>query len=180
MKAILRLHLTVSLTLALATIASTQAPEPGPTARGGQGPLPGGRGGRFGGIPPRDNAQAQTGTAKITGHVVSAESGLPIRRAQISVNSRDTGFARTVATDSEGRYELSAVPAGRYRLFVNKAGYVPLEYGQSRPFEAGKPIDMTAGEVLEKVDFSLPRGSAITGRITDEFGIRSPMCKSRR
>ncbi|MEO5742278.1 MAG: carboxypeptidase-like regulatory domain-containing protein, partial [Vicinamibacterales bacterium] len=70
----------------------------------------------------------------------------------------------------EGRYELPSLPAGRYRLFVSKAGFVALEYGQARPFEAGKPIDITAGQVLEKIDFSLPRGSAITGRITDEFG----------
>ena len=32
------------------------------------------------------------------------------------------------------------------------------------------PIDITDGQVLDKIDFSLPRGSAITGRITDEFG----------
>ncbi len=36
--------------------------------------------------------------------------------------------------------------------------------------KAGKPLDITEGQALEKIDFSLPRGSAITGRITDEFG----------
>jgi protocatechuate 3,4-dioxygenase beta subunit len=121
-------------------------------------------------MPPRDNAQAPTGTAKISGRVVAADTGSPIRRAQINVNSRDARFGRSVTTDSEGRYELAALPAGRYRLFVDKAGYVALEYGQARPFEAGKPLDIAAGQVLEKIDFSLPRGSAITGRITDEFG----------
>ena len=58
----------------------------------------------------------------------------------------------------------------RYRLYVSKAGYVSLEYGQARPFEAGKPLDIASGQTLEKIDFSLPRGSVITGRITDEFG----------
>lgn len=42
--------------------------------------------------------------------------------------------------------------------------------GQARPFEAGKPLDLADGQLLEKIDFSLPRGSVITGRITDEFG----------
>ena len=158
------------LLIAVATTAAAQPQGPGPGGRGGQGPLPGGRGGRFGGIPPRDNAQAPTGTAKISGRVIAADTGTPIRRAQININSRDAQFNRSVTTDSEGRYELAALPAGRYRLFVNKAGYVALEYGQARPFEAGKPLDITAGQVLEKIDFSLPRGSAITGRITDEFG----------
>ena len=142
---------------------------PGPAGRG-QGPLPGGRGGRFGGVPPRDNAAAPTGTARISGRVFAGDTGSPIRRAQINVSSRDAQFNRSVTTDSEGRYELSSLPAGRYRMYVDKAGYVPLEYGQARPFEAGKPLDIAEGQALEKIDFSLPRGSAITGRITDEFG----------
>ncbi len=154
---------------AVAATAGAQEPGSGPAGRGGQGPLPGGRGGRLG-MPPRDNAQAPTGTAKISGRVVAADTGTPIRRAQISIDSRDAQVNRSVATDSEGRYELVTLPAGRYRLFVNKAGFVALEYGQARPFEAGKPLDIIAGQALEKVDFSLPRGSAITGRITDEFG----------
>jgi hypothetical protein len=121
-------------------------------------------------MPPRDNVEAPTGTGKISGRVVAADTGTPIRRAQININSRDAQFNRSVTTDSEGRYEFAGLPEGRYRLFVNKAGYVALEYGQARPFEAGKPLDITTAQVLEKIDFSLPRGSAITGRITDEFG----------
>jgi hypothetical protein len=168
MNVISRVCAVVILVFALVAAANAQAPVPGPGGRGLQGP--GGRGGRFGGLPPRDNAPPPTGTAKITGRVMSAETGSPVRRAQININSRDAGFGRAVATDSEGRYELAGLPAGRYRLFVNKAGFVPLEYGQARPFETGKPLDITAGQLLEKIDFSLPRGSAITGRITDEFG----------
>ena len=160
--------LAAFLAVALGAVAAAQDQGPGPGGRG-QGPFPGGRGGRIG-MPPRDNAQAPTGTAKISGRVIAADTGSPIRRAQININSRDAQFNRSMTTDSEGRYELAALPAGRYRLFVDKAGYVALEYGQARPFEAGKPLDITDGQVLEKIDFSLPRGSAITGRITDEFG----------
>ncbi len=162
--------LAALLVVALSTTAAAQEPGPGPAGRGGAGPFPGGRGGRFGGIPPRDNAPTPTGTARISGRVVAADTGTAIRRAQININSRDAQFNRNVTTDAEGRYELATLPAGRYRLFVSKAGFVALEYGQARPFEVGKPIDITAGQLLEKVDFSLPRGSAITGRITDEFG----------
>jgi hypothetical protein len=172
MNTVLRFAAAAVLLLTLTTAADAQAPGPGRGGRGGQGPLPGGPGGRgrLGGIPPRDNAEMPKGTAKISGRVIAADTGTAIRRAQININSRDANFNRVVATDSDGRYELTALPAGRYRLFVNKAGFVALEYGQARPFEAGKPLDMTAGQVLEKVDFSLPRGSAITGRVTDEYG----------
>ena len=170
MNTMLRLLSVALLVAAVATSAFAQQPGPGPAGRGGQGPLPGGRGGRFGGMPPRDNLQAPTGTARISGRVVAADTGSPIRRAQINVNAREAQFNRSVTTDSDGRYEFASLPAGRYRLFVDKAGYVALEYGQARPFEAGKPLDIADGQALEKIDFSLPRGSAITGRITDEFG----------
>ena len=153
--------------LILAVTTSVYAQGPGPFGRGGQMPLPGGR---FGGMPPRDDAQPATGTAKIMGRVVSAETGAPIRRANIRITSPDARINRDVATDGDGHFEFLTLPAGRYRLYVAKAGYVSLEYGQARPFEAGKPLDMAEGQLLERIDFSLPRGSAITGRITDEFG----------
>ena len=170
MNMLLRTLAAALLAVVLSLPAAAHAQAPGPAGRGGQAPFPGGRGGRFGGVPPRDNATAPTGTARISGRVIAADTGSPIRRAQINVSSRDAQFNRSVTTDSEGRYELASLPAGRYRLYVDKAGYVPLEYGQARPFEAGKPLDIAEGQALEKIDFSLPRGSAITGRITDEFG----------
>lgn len=157
--------LTITLIVAAATSAFAQ--EPGPLGRGGQPPFPGGR---LGGLPPRDNLPPARGTAKITGRVVSAETGAPIRRAQIRIAAPDARANRDVTTDSDGRFELLTLPAGRYRLYVSKAGYVSLEYGQARPFESGKPLDIAEGQYLEKIDFSLPRGSAITGRVTDEFG----------
>jgi len=160
----LRLLLTALVVLAIVDGAHTQEPEP--PGRGGRPPFPGGR---FGG-PNRDNARPPVGTAKITGRVVSAETSSPIRRAQVRVTSRDAGVNRDVTTDSDGRFEIFSLPAARYRLYVSKAGYVALEYGQARPFEAGKPLDIADGQSLEKIDFSLPRGSVIAGRISDEFG----------
>jgi hypothetical protein len=154
------------LMIVLAIPVDAQEPGPGPLGRGGQVPLPG----RFGGMPPRDSTPPARGTAKITGRVVAAESGSPIRRAQVRVTSAEARTNRFVTTDNEGRYEVTELPAARYRLQVNKAGYVSLEYGQARPFESGKPLDLADGQVLDKIDFSLPRGSVIAGRITDEFG----------
>jgi hypothetical protein len=133
----------------------------------GQGPFPGGR---LGGPPPRDAAPEPTGTARVLGRVVSTEGGTPIRRAQVRLNSRDARVNRETTTDNDGRFEIGGLPAARYRLYVSKAGYVTLEYGQARPFETGRPIDLSAGESLEKIDFSLPRGAVVAGRITDEQG----------
>jgi protocatechuate 3,4-dioxygenase beta subunit len=52
-----------------------------------------------------------------------------------------------------------------------------LRYGQKRPFEAGAPIEIADAQLMERADFSLPKGAAITGRIFDEFG--DPVANAR-
>lgn len=55
-------------------------------------------------------------------------------------------------------------------MSASKGSYVELQYGQVRPFEAGRPLQVLDGQTIERVDFSLPRGSVITGKVLDEFG----------
>ena len=129
----------------------------------------GGRGGRFGG-PARDAQPAPTGTALISGRIISADTGNPVRRAQVRITAAEIRVNRVATTDNDGHYEFTNLAAGSYRLFVSKAGFVNLEYGQAHPFESGKPLDVRDGQRIEKTDFSLPRGSVIAGRITDEVG----------
>ena len=74
------------------------------------------------------------------------------------------------STDPEGRYEFKDLPAGRYNVSASKGSYVQLAYGQQRPFEPGKPLQILDGQTVDKVDFTLPRGGIVTGRIADEFG----------
>ena len=147
-----------TLLLAGATgLAQTQVITQGP------GPMrPGG--------PARDTPQEKTGTAIVKGKVVAAESGSPLRRAQVRLSSPEIRGGRVATTDGDGRYEFRDLPAGRYTLNASKAGYVGLQYGQRRPFEQGKPIELLDTQVVQDASFSLPRGSAIMGRILDEFG----------
>lgn len=120
-------------------------------------------------MPPRDASQ-KTGTARIRGHVVAADTGQPLRKAQVRVVSPELRENRMVSTDTDGKYEVKDLPAGRYQVTVTKGSYVSLSYGQSRPFEAGKPLEILDTQIVEKVDFALPRGGIITGKIVDEFG----------
>lgn len=129
-------------------------------------PLPGGRAER----PPRDPRETPTGTAVIRGRVVAADTGSPIRRAQVRAFSPESRDSRGASTDANGRFELRDLPAGRWEVVVSKAGFVTLRFGQRRPFEAGQPIELSEGEVMARADLALPRGAAITGRIVDEFG----------
>ena len=119
---------------------------------------------------PRDAAQQKTGTARLSGRVTSLDTGRPIRRAVVRAFGPELRDGKSVSTDAEGRWELREIPAGRFGISVTKGGYVSLSYGQQRPFEAGKQVDVADGQVVEKLDVALPRGSAISGRVVDEFG----------
>ena len=120
----------------------------------------------FPGMPPR---QMKTGTARIRGRVLSSETGDALRRVQVRVSGPDIG-SKSATTDGEGRFEFRDLPAGRFSVSATKSGYVSVQYGQMRPFESGKAIELAEGQLLDKADMLMPRGSVISGRVLDEFG----------
>ena len=77
---------------------------------------------------------------------------------------------RSTVTDLSGRYEIADLPAGRYTVTASRAGFVTISHGQTRPNEMGRPVELGDGQTVERINFSLPRGAAITGRIVDEYG----------
>lgn len=111
----------------------------------------------------------KTGTGRLRGRVISADTGTVLRRAQVTISNPDIG-GKTAVTDAQGRYEFRDLPAGRFSLSASKSGFLEMKYGQSRPSERGRRIELADGQALEKVDIVLPRGGAISGRILDEFG----------
>ena len=122
------------------------------------------------GMPPRDATPTPTGTARLRGRITAADSGSPLRRAQIRITGAQAAYARGTTTDVNGNYEFADLPAGRYNLTATKAGYVSLQFGQRRPFEPGRPIELSDAQAVDRVDLVLPRGGVITGRVTDEYG----------
>jgi hypothetical protein len=115
------------------------------------------------------NRQPKTGTGILRGRVLASDTGTPIRRAQVRVMSPDIG-TKTALTDAQGRFEFKDLPASRFNMSVTKSGFVPMQYGQNRPFEPGRPIELAEAQLMEKADVSLPRGSVLAGRVVDEFG----------
>jgi hypothetical protein len=125
------------------------------------------------GSPTRDTpAQpgAPTPTGRITGRVLAADSGRPVKRARVFVSAAEMPGGRGMLTDDSGVFDLAELPAGRYTLTVSKSGFVSLSYGQRRPLQAGTPLQLNDGQQLKGVDFQLPRGGVISGRILDEDG----------
>src|ERR1700724_2167436 len=78
------------------------------------------------------------GTALLRGHVLAADTGRPLRKAQVRLVAPETRENAAATTDDDGRYEFKEVKAGRYTISATKGSYITLSYGQTRPLEAGK------------------------------------------
>jgi hypothetical protein len=128
---------------------------------------PGGEGVPIQMLPP--GRQAKTGTGSLRGRVLTIDTGAVVRRAQVRISGPDIGM-KTALTDAQGRYEFRDLPAGRFNVSVSKSGFVTMAYGQTRPFEPGRPIELVEAQKMEKADIALPRGSVLAGRVADEFG----------
>ena len=112
----------------------------------------------------------EAGTAVIRGRVVAGDNGQALRKAQVRLAGAELREGRLANTDAEGRYEFKDLPAGRYTLTASKGSYAALQHGQLRAFEAGRPVDVRDGQTLDRIDFALPRGGVIAGRVLDKFG----------
>jgi protocatechuate 3,4-dioxygenase beta subunit len=118
----------------------------------------------------RPQEAAPAPKARITGRVVAADTGRPLKRARVFINAAELDGGRGVLTDDAGAFDFTELPAGRYTVSVSKSGFVSLSYGQRRPLQAGIPLQLGDGQQLRNVDFQLPRGSVIGGRVADEDG----------
>jgi hypothetical protein len=176
----------LALAVAAVTLSSpvvAQGRQGGNAGAGAQGGAFGQAGGRGQRLPPRDQVGGDqtgdqtAGTAVIRGRVVAADTGTPVRRAQVRAQAGELRATRLVSTDAQGGFEFKDLPAGRWTLTASKAGYMTLRYGQKRSFEAGAPIDVSDGQVMDRADFALPKGAAITGRVFDEYG--DPVANAR-
>ncbi len=104
------------------------------------------------------SAQQTTGT--ITGSVIDAQ-GAAIPGVTITATSPTTGFTRTVVSDTDGTYRLSALPIGQYNLKAVLSGFTTVDT---------KGIVVNVGQIAA-ADFSLKVASlsesvTVTGEAT--------------
>jgi hypothetical protein len=108
--------------------------------------------------------------AAISGLVLEAGSRAPIAGAQVMLMPARPGpnpfvtRPRISVTDREGLYELDEIEAGRYRVTVQKSGFVAVN-GPDAPY-----VDLKPGERRAGVNVTLLRGAVIAGRVLDESG----------
>ncbi|HEX8683623.1 MAG TPA: carboxypeptidase regulatory-like domain-containing protein [Ardenticatenaceae bacterium] len=96
------------------------------------------------GPPVTVNFQLSSGTGTVGGQVVSAVTGGPLGGARICL--ADTDQCATSGTD--GRYDLTNVPAGTQRLRVSLSGYVPLDQSVTVTGGAAATLNFALSPVL--------------------------------
>jgi len=123
----------------------------------------------------RANAQVSTpaaNTASISGLVTKEPGSQPIKKATIEVIAENRGSNYTAATDSDGHFSIEKVEAGRYRLFVEKTGFVEIN-SRGRKSES-LFLSVRDGEQLNDLLIQMVSTAVITGRVVDEDGDPKP------
>ena len=127
-------------------------------------------------LPPRDQPARQglqsAATAAISGRVYAAATGTPLQGALVFLASassseiapgslpRDAGARTGALTDALGRFRITGVAPGVYRLIANPAAYagryLAAGHGALRGNDAGKRLTLIAGEEINNADIALP------------------------
>jgi hypothetical protein len=124
-------------------------------------------------IASRSSAQKpETGTARIRGRVTAASTGEAVSKARVTVlDATNAQWTRSATTDAAGRYDVAALPAGRYRIVADRAGYLQGAYGRTRANQAfpSPPLDVEDATIAQ-ADILMTKLGVIAVRVTDEFG----------
>lgn len=107
------------------------------------------------------------GTSSIEGTVVEAADQRPLAQTQI-VAVAVGGLlkdSRITTTGADGKFSITGLAPGSYRMFFERTGFLRSEYGQRAAGKAGVPLEVTAGKSVSGITIPLTRAAAIYGRV---------------
>ena len=117
----------------------------------------------------QDPAPAASASS-IAGTVVKEPGSEPLKKVlvQVVAENQKEGGNYTASTDADGHFRVENVMPGRYRLFLERTGFVGInERGLKSDTNV---VTIHAGQNVEDMLFRMLPTAVITGRITDEDG----------
>src|SRR5579864_5257843 len=109
------------------------------------------------------------GNYRIAGTVVSKLDGHPLARARITVrDTKDPQKFESLVTAEDGKFEFTAVPAGKYALNGAKRGFIAASYDEHEQFSTA--IVTGANLDTENLVLRLAPTAIISGKLLDETG----------
>lgn len=113
----------------------------------------------------------------ISGQVVNASTGEPVRRATVYLRRTDSSpgvttisVTHSVSTDASGHFAIDKIEPGTYRLAAERSGFIVAQYGARGPGKAGTPLTLERGQKSTDLLLRLTPHSVISGRVLDEDG----------
>ncbi|MBI1787988.1 MAG: carboxypeptidase regulatory-like domain-containing protein [Acidobacteria bacterium] len=147
------------------SLASLLAAQPAAPPRGGAGRRP---------VPAVEKTPTKPeDLCALEGQVLNSVTGEPIRKAALTlrpVEFRGSEPQASTGTDAGGTFAMKGIEPGKYRLWVERNGFVRQEYGARSSGRPGTTLTLEKGQKLKGLVFKLVPHSVITGRIVDEEG----------
>jgi len=131
------------------------------------------------GVPWTVRAQIPTpnvNAASVSGTVIKEPGSEPLKKVLVQVIAEDQkqGGNYTASSDTDGHFRIENVQPGRYRIFVERTGFVPVN---ARGVRADTNVIAVQPGQTEEILFRMLPTAVISGRITDEDG--DPMSEVR-
>jgi Carboxypeptidase regulatory-like domain len=108
--------------------------------------------------------------SSIAGTVVKEAGSQPLKKVlvQVIAENQKEGGNYTASTDADGHFHIENVVPGRYRIFIERTGFVGVnEHGLKSDVNV---FTVQAGQSVEDLLFRMLPTAVISGRITDEDG----------
>jgi carboxypeptidase family protein len=126
-------------------------------------------------------APSQTpATFSAHGRVVDDPGGKPLRKvgAQFTLHREPNNDEPSTMTDAEGVFEVENLKPGRYRVLLDRAGYVPLE----RRSWFGVNLNLRSAEGAKNLVLHMQAAAVITGKLLTATATlsRTPLWKQCR
>jgi hypothetical protein len=116
-------------------------------------------------------AQAQQGS--VAGIVSKPGGTEPLQGAIVVLNpiaASSVTLPRPTRSEEDGRFSITGIEPGQYRLQVQSAQYGVVEYGQRKPGGPGTVLAIAAGQRMTDLKIPMLPTGTISGRITGRSG----------
>ncbi|HYL38004.1 MAG TPA: carboxypeptidase-like regulatory domain-containing protein [Bryobacteraceae bacterium] len=108
---------------------------------------------------------------RIEGHTLNLLSGEPLRRVALTLHpSAGQGAAVAAVSDTGGHFSFEGLTPGTYRLSAERTGFLDQEFGARSALSPGTPLQLTAGQHIQDLEFKLTPHAVIAGKVLDDKG----------
>ena len=110
--------------------------------------------------------------ASISGNIKDTATDNPVENIRVYACEYTSGFCVSEnQTDASGNYSVTGLAPGSYRIWVDCSGTNYIDEYHNGTYDPGQAtqIDVTQGQAISGINFSLELGGTITGTVTDSI-----------